>query len=118
MDMPHSDLITEHLLTIFSYVPADFSVPVVSVDWKKTWAASWATLSSLSLDFRNPRLRDGDDETKRLRHLLVLGHVISNALVGGPHPAAGLGHAVHLWVVKVVGRRAVVAPRLLLARER
>ena len=61
MDMPHSALSDEHWLTIWSYVPADFfSVPVVSVEWKKTWAASWQTLSSLRLDFRNPRLRDGD----------------------------------------------------------
>ena len=67
MNMPHSALSTEHWLTIWSYVhgwvsssawgvPTDFSVPVVSVAWKKTWAALWATLSSLSLDFRNSRI--------------------------------------------------------------
>ena len=51
--MPHGALITDQWLTIWSYVPTDFSVPVVSVSWKKDWAALWATLSSLSLDFRS-----------------------------------------------------------------
>ena len=56
MDMPHSALITDQWLTIWSYVPTDFSVPVVSVSWEKDWAALWDTLSSLSLDFRNSRI--------------------------------------------------------------
>ena len=53
MDMPHSALITDQWLTIWSYVPTDFSVPVVSLSWNEDWAALWATLSSLSLDFRS-----------------------------------------------------------------
>ena len=65
MDMPHSALITDQWLTIWSYVPTDFSVPIVSVHWKTTWARLWATLSSLSFDFRNSRIDDGDDEGAR-----------------------------------------------------
>ena len=53
MDMPHSALTTNHWRTIWSYVPTDFSVPVVSVSWEKDWAALWDTLSSLNLDFRS-----------------------------------------------------------------